>query len=441
MKAKPTARQIEWQNDEFGAIIHFDLPVYEQKFQLKRPLDKIPQLSSYKPVKLDVRQWVQSIAKAGAKYIVLVAKHCSGFALFPSSMGDYDVKNTEYQTDIVAEFTKACKEFNIKAGVYYSTGCNGYQSHIAYKNGWDDKTALEHYNKVLETQIRELWSNYGEWYEIWFDGGTRPVEQGGLDIAPILKELQPNAITFQGERVNPINNTRWVGNERGYAPFDCYSTISGESQSDGVVENDSLANGNRLGKYWRPAETDVPMWAKNKWFFTDGKNWCESSDKLLDIYYNSVGHNSNLLLGVVVDRNGLVPEKDVQVLTELGDKIKENFANPIAKTSGTGNLLELEFDCPKAVNQIVLREDISAGHNVHNFEIIAIFGGKSKKIACAKVIGNKRIFRLKKVIADKLILKITDSDDIVKITDFSAYNVDLHLSFANKLKLFFKKFI
>ncbi len=68
---------------------------------------------------------------------------------------------------------------------------------------------------MLETQIRELWSNYGEWYEIWFDGGTRPVEQGGLDIAPILKELQPNAITFQGERVNPINNTRWVGNERG----------------------------------------------------------------------------------------------------------------------------------------------------------------------------------------------------------------------------------
>ncbi len=441
MRVKPTAKQIEWQNDEFGAIIHFDLPVYEQQFQLKRPLDKIPKLSNYKPVKLDVRQWVQSIAQAGTKYIILVAKHCSGFALFPSSVGDYDVKNTDYPTDIVAEFRKACQEFNIKSGVYYSTGCNGYQSHLAYKNGWDEKTALERYNKVLETQLRELWGNYGEWYEIWFDGGTRPVEQGGLDIAPILKELQPNAITFQGERVNPINNTRWVGNERGYAPFDCYSTISGESQSDGVVENLSLADGDRFGKFWRPAETDVPMWAKNKWFFTDGKNECYSSDKLLDIYCNSVGHNSNLLLGVVVDRDGLVPEKDVQVLKELGEKIKQNFNFPIATVSGESDIIEVVFDSAKTINQVVLREDISNGHTVHEFALISIFDGKSTTIARGKVIGNKRIFRLKDIKADKLILQIKDCDGVPNITEFSAYNVNLHLPFTNKLKLFFKKFI
>ncbi len=441
MKARPTQKQIEWQNDEFGAIIHFYLPVYEQQFQLKRPLDKIPQLSSYKPIKLNVRQWVSSIASSGAKYIILVAKHCSGFALFPSKVGDYDVKNTQYPTDIVAEFLKACEEFDIKAGVYYSTGCNGYQSHLAYKNGWDEKTALEEYNKVLETQIRELWSNYGKWYEIWFDGGTKPVSEGGLDIAPILKELQPNAITFQGERVNPINNTRWVGNERGYTPFDCYATITGESQSDGVVENKSLAEGSRYGEYWRPAETDVPMWAKNKWFFTDGKNYCESSDKLLDIYYNSVGHNSNLLLGVVVDRNGLVPDKDVQVLKELGQKIKDNFSNAIATTCGSGSKIELDLNGEKTFNQIVLREDITNGHSVHNFQIVSIFGGKSKVIASAKVIGNKRIFRLKRTKADKLILQINDFESSPNITEFSAFNVNLKLTFMQKLKLIFKRYM
>lgn len=441
MKAKPTSKQIEWQNDEFGAIIHFDLPVYEQKFQLKRPLDKIPQLASYQPVKLDVRQWVQSIANSGAKYIILVAKHCSGFALFPSRAGDYDVKNTAYPTDIVAEFVAACKEFGIKPGVYYSTGCNGYQSHIAYKNGWGEATALQHYNEVLETQLRELWGNYGEWYEIWFDGGTRPVEQGGLDIAPILHELQPNAITFQGERVNPINNTRWVGNERGYAPFDCYSTISGESQSDGTIENKDLASGDRNGAFWRPAETDVPMWAKNKWFFTDGKNWCCSAQKLLDIYYNSVGHNSNLLLGVVVDRDGLVPQKDVCVLQELGECIKANFSHPIASTQGTGIELELQLNPQQSFNQIVLKEDISNGHMVHKFEIISIFDGKSSKIAAANVIGNKRIFRLKNTKAEKLILKITDSDGVPNITEFSCYSADLKLSVANKFKLLRKGYI
>lgn len=125
----------------------------------------------------------------------------------------------------------------------------------------------------------------------------------------------------------------------------------------------------------------------------------------------------------------------------MGNCIKENFSNPIATTCGSGNQIELVFEGVKEINQIVLREDISNGHNVHKFEIVSIFEGKSQQIAAAKVIGNKRIFRLKNIKTEKLILKITDSDGIPTITEFSAYNVDLHLSFANKIKLKFKGYV
>ena len=32
---------------------------------------------------------------------------------------------------------------------------------------------------------------------------------------PILKRLQPHAVTFQGPADNPAGNTRWPGNENG----------------------------------------------------------------------------------------------------------------------------------------------------------------------------------------------------------------------------------
>lgn len=161
----------------------------------------------------------------------------------------------------------------------------------------------------------------------------------------------------------------------------------------------------------------------------------------MNIYYNSVGHNSNLLLGVVVDRNGLVPYKDVQVLKELGQKIKDNFSNAIATTCGSGSKIEFDLNGEKTFNQIVLREDITNGHCVHNFQIVSIFGEKSKVIASAKVIGNKRVFRLKRTKADKLILQINDFESSPNITEFSAFNVDFKLTFKQKLKLIFKGYM
>lgn len=434
-KAKPTAKQIEWANAEFGAIIHYDLTVYEQYYQYNRPKDRIPDIKNFTPTALQTDQWVKAAKDAGATYIVLVAKHCIGFALFKSDANDYNVRTAPYNKDIVESFVKSCKKYNIKPGVYYSTGCNAYETNKAYLNKWDEKTELEEYNKVLKTQLEELWGNYGEWFELWFDGGTKKVSEGGLDITPLLEKYQPNAITFQGDRLHDENNTRWVGNERGMAPFNCFATINGESQSDGVVENKNLGTGDKDGKFWRQGECDAPMWKHNQWFYKDGKEkWAMSSTEIMEMYYNSVGKNCNLLLGIMVDRRGLVPEKDVAILKEVGEKIKNTFKNPISKTKGKGNEILLDLKSQTQIDHIVLKEDITNGHSVFEYKIEAKTNSGWKTVFEAQAIGHKRIARIKPVTTSQLRLVITKNDGDVNITEFSAYYVN-NYSLKQKIML------
>lgn len=214
-RAVPTREQLEWADCELGAIFHYDITVFEQDYRFRRSWGYQPSPQIFAPDALDTDQWIRAVAKAGVRYAVLVAKHCTGFALFPSSANPYHVGNSPYGEDIVKSFVESCKKYGIKPGVYYSTVCNAYENVdnpglVRTKDAGDQK----HYNKVVETQLTELWSRYGEWFEIWFDGGTLSVEKGGLPIAPLLLRYQPNAITFQGDKLKKKNNLRWVGKGR-----------------------------------------------------------------------------------------------------------------------------------------------------------------------------------------------------------------------------------
>ena len=190
-RAVPTREQLEWADCELGAIFHYDITVFEQDYRFRRSWGYQPSPQIFAPDALDTDQWIRAVAKAGVRYAVLVAKHCTGFALFPSSANPYHVGNSPYGEDIVKSFVESCKKYGIKPGVYYSTVCNAYENVdnpglVRTKDAGDQK----HYNKVVETQLTELWSRYGEWFEIWFDGGTLSVEKGGLPIAPLLLRYQ-----------------------------------------------------------------------------------------------------------------------------------------------------------------------------------------------------------------------------------------------------------
>ena len=441
MKATPTKEQLQWADLEIGVIIHYDITVFEQKYKFRRQWGYHPDVKKFAPSMLDTDQWLETAKNAGAKYAVLVAKHCTGFALFPSKANEYNVKNATYNKDIVLSFVNSCKKYEVKPGVYYSTPCNAYENVDnpgTIRSGGVE--AQQKYNQVVRTQLEELWGNYGEWFEIWFDGGTLPVEKGGLDIAPILNRLQPNAITFQGDRLHNFNNLRWIGNEMGYAGFNCYSTINGESQADGTVENKSLSTGDKDGSYWKPAECDAPN-RYFQWMYKDNEEWLVLPyKKLMEMYYKSVGRNCNLLLGMVIDKRGLVPDKDAAVLKKFGEEVRNSYINPIAITNGCGKELLLKLKKSQMIDQIIIKEDLSKGHSVYKYKIQAKIKDGWKDVFSAEVIGHKRIARIRKIKTDILKLIIEEGREDVNITEISAFYCN-NYSIINRIKLMFNKWL
>ena len=247
----PTQKQVEWSDTELGVIIHYDLITYEPSYVWNRDWGYSPDPKIFNPSSLDTDQWIQAAKAAGAKYAVLVAKHCVGFSLWPTEAHDYSVASTPWKNgegDLIKDFIASCKKYGLKAGFYYSTGANGYMDIQHGKARSKDPVAQKKYNETVEKQLTELWSNYGDLFEIWFDGGVLSPQNGGPTIIPILDKLQPDAVVFQGPSDFP-NLVRWVGNENGVAPYPSWSTANFKAKPSGVIDVDDYA-GNPDGKYW-----------------------------------------------------------------------------------------------------------------------------------------------------------------------------------------------
>jgi len=419
----PTKAQLEWANAEIGVLIHFDMQVFKPDYEWRRDLGKHPDASVFNPKQLDTDQWIKAAKAAGAKYAVLVAKHCSGFSLWPTKAHDYSVKNSPWKNgegDLVKDFVASCKKYGLKPGIYASTTANGFlRVDNPGKVLSGDPDEQKRYNKIVETQLTELWTNYGPLFEIWFDGGVLPVEKGGFDILSLVKKYQPNAIAFQGP-FGYENNIRWVGNEEGVAPYPCWSRADSTTSASGVIEIKGL-NGNPNGLYWCPGESDFPLRLNSTfqggWFWhKDQDNKIRSLEELMDKYCKSVGRNTNMLLGIVIDDRGLVPDADVARLNEMGLKIGKSFSNLISQTSGTGIEFVLELNSSKQLSYIVIQEDITIGERVLKYRILGLSGIEWQLLNEGSSIGHKRIEKIKagKFSAIKLIIDKSNGNPQIK---------------------------
>ena len=428
----PTQAQQEWADMELGVLIHYDIPVFSPDFDFRKrwgdPLD----VSIFNPTMLDTDQWLSTAVAAGAKYAVLVAKHCSGFSLWPTEAHDYSVKSAPWRDgkgDIVGDFIQSCKKFGIKPGLYYSVACNGYfcvDNPGTVLSGNEDEQKA--YNEMVIKQVTELWTKYGELFEIWFDGGALPPEKGGPDVLSLLLKYQPNAVCFQGPEQFP-SILRWVGNESGLAPNPCWSTTNAaDGDFIGTEQMPEIGVGDPDGRVWAPAETDMP----NRYLLSNGGGWFWRAgeddllfepEELLERYYTSVGSNSNLLIGMVIDDRGLVPDADVEQFAAFGKLIRERFNNPLAKAGGEGTEIAFYFAQPSVINHVVIMEDIARGERIRAYTVEAEVNGVFQPVCTGISVGHKRIERFDDVEVTGVKLKITDSTDVPDIRQFAVYRI------------------
>jgi alpha-L-fucosidase len=397
--ARPTPQQLAWADCEIGVIIHLDMPVFEPSYSFREKWGYTPSPAIFNPSRLDTDQWMDVASAAGAGYAVLVAKHCSGFCLWPTDVHEYSVKKSPWKNgagDVVGDFIRSCERYHIKPGLYYSMACNAYMqvdNPGLVRSG--DATEQRQYNDMAITQLTELWTRYGDLFEIWFDGGVIPAEQGGPDLTPLLAKHQPNAVVFQGPREHH-SLIRWVGNERGVAPDPCWCATESTTKEGGEVERRDLA-GAPGGSIWCPAEADMPNRDSSKafgggWFWRDGEdNLVYPVEHLVDCYHTSVGRGCNLLLGMVIDSNGQVPEADVKQMRAFGREINRRYSQPLVDTQGRGTIISQVLDYPVTVNAAVITEDICSGQRIEEYALDGLVEDKWVELSHGSSVGHKKI--------------------------------------------------
>lgn len=392
--AVPTPQQIAWQNLEITMFVHFDPATWQNSVydNHSTPLDRI------NPDKLDVNQWIDVAESFGAKMIVYVAKHVGGFCWWQTETTDYSIKNTPYKNgkgDVLAELSEACEKRGMRLGIYIYPGDNTFGAYLGGGGRTKDPSKQEAYNKVLRKQWEEVLSRDLNVMEIWFDGSVVvPVED-------IIKKYAPNAVVFQG----PFASIRWVGNERGYAPYPAWNSVK---TADGRSGTATAAHGDPDGDLWMPVEVDVPL-KNHAWFWspTNHKK-LRSVDELVGIYYHSVGRGCQLLLNAAPDTTGLIPPEDVAVYQKFGEEIRRRFGKSIAETSGKGNTVELDFGKPTLVDHLVIQEDIAFGERVRRYVIEGRTDGEWFKVSSGISVGHKRIDRFKPATVNAIRFRCTE---------------------------------
>lgn len=442
----PSARQLAWHDLRYYAFVHFGPNTFTDKEwgHGDEPED------AFHPTALDCRQWARVAKEAGMEGIVLTVKHHDGFCLWPSAFSTHTVKESAWKGgkgDVLRELSTACKEYGLRLGVYMSP--------------WDRNNptyGTPAYNDVFKNQLREVLTQYGDIFEVWFDGACGEGPNGKRQVYDfhgfwdLVRQLQPEAVMFSD--AGP--DIRWVGNESGFAGATNWCSINSFGWVPGQPDvNEQLQSGHEGGHNWIPAEVDVSI--RPGWFYHKNEDEkVKSVEKLVEIYFSSVGNNANLLLNLPVDTRGLVHENDVQALMGLKKHLDDWYSvnvlkNAPSKASNvrgkskvfaadkavdgdkntywatddgvTAASLELTVRSKQPLHAILLQEYIPLGQRVKKFSVEAWDGKTWVPLGRGSTIGNRRILRFPPMSASKIRLNIEDSRACPLISNIEAYAV------------------
>lgn len=429
----PRPAQLAWQEAELGFLVCYELHTFNpgRYNQRKARVTPIEDVNQFNPEQLDTDQWVRAVKAAGGRFAILTASHESGFRLWQSDANPYCLKAVRWgggRRDIVAEFVASCRRLGVQPGIYLGTRWNAKLGVYNFKVTPRSTMSQEEYNRLIEREVEEICTRYGELFEIWFDGGAYGPKDGGPDVLSVVEKHQPQTLFYHNYQ---RADARWGGSESGTVPYPCWATMPFDGYEGHKKE--SHANGFRLlkrgdpdGGFWCPAMSDAPLrgYRGHEWFWEPGdERLIYPLDRLVAMYERSVGRNSTLILGITPDTRGLLPDADVARLAEFGRAIRERYGTPVAATAGEGRELVLELAAPVVVDRLILQEDIRHGERVRGFHVEAVVDGAWQPLATGSCIGHKLIQPVPPTTAAKLRLVIDESTAPPRIRRFAAFAV------------------
>ena len=428
--ATPTTQQVNWLRMEWYAFVHFGINTYTNKEWGYG--DESPKL--FNPSNFDADAIAATFKQAGMRGMIYTAKHHDGFCLWPTKSTTHNITQAPWKHgkgDVARAFADACAKYGLKFGTYLSP--------------WD-RNAAEYgrpgYLDVYYTQIKELLTQYGPIFEIWFDGanggdgyygGAKEKRQIGKaevyydfpKVVSMIRELQPDCIIWGAEKHGDVI---WGGSEKGFVKYPCWNILNANTPDEKWVSLEADTTINHAGWFWHP----------------NSANRVKKPDQLMNIYLESVGRGANLILNVAPDRTGRLDPADVESLLYFGEMrrrlLAKDFAlNAKAKASEVrGNSakydaakltdgdietywcpedgtktgeLEITLAKPATFDVVRIREQIRLGQRVQRFQIDVWEKGEWKTVdAEGKTIGNQVLRKLQSpVTTDRVRIRIQES--------------------------------
>jgi alpha-L-fucosidase len=412
----PTKTQLAWHDKEFYLFIHFGPNTFTDLEWGHGSEDP----NVFNPTALDCNQWARIAKAAGAKGIILTAKHHDGFSLWPSKYSTHTVRESKWlngKGDVVKMLSEACKKAGIEMGVYISPWDRNHPDYGTPK-----------YNEIYIQTMKELLTGYGKFFELWWDGANGEGPNGKRQVYD-FKRFQDSALAYQPQLmifsdIGP--HIRWIGNERGIINETNWNLLdtAGFKRGAGGPPTDSLNRGNYNGKAWIPGEADVSI--RKGWFYHEEEDKTVKSGKqLFDLYLKNVGRGGNFLLNVPPNRQGLFSQADSTALMDFKKIRDAAFKTNLFKNARilrTNNSVEIHLKEAVEINAIQLMEAISMGQRIVKFEIS---GGndleKFETFAKVTTIGHKRIVTFPTQKLKYFRIKITESKATPMISEVSGY--------------------
>lgn len=439
----PTAAQQTWHDTEFYLFCHFGPNTFTN---IEWGHGTEPE-DVFNPTRLDCDQWCRIAQQAGAKGIVITAKHHDGFCLWPSKYSAHTVRESKWRAgkgDVLRELSDACRKHGLKFGVYLSP--------------WDrnhPKYGTPEYNDVYVNTLTELMTQYGELFEFWWDGANGEGPNGKKQqydfhrFERTAARLQPNAVIFSD--IGP--GCRWVGNERGVIESEtnwCTLDTAGFRRGEGSPPMDTLNQGNLNGKNWIPAECDVSI--RPGWFYhAEEDDKVKTPDQLWDIYLHSVGRGANLILNVPPNREGRFAPQDSVALIGFGEKLRTAFRqNLSSKTKcyttgeevGAGKIgisvltdgnrstrselsmqngVVVDLKKKQTFNAVLLREYIAEGQRIASFKVEVLEKKGWREVAHSTTIGARKILTFPTIEAKKIRITVLSAKKRPILSEIEVY--------------------
>jgi alpha-L-fucosidase len=296
----------EWRDMKFGMFIHWGLYAIPGRGEWVMHNEKIPQdeyaklADEFNPQRFDADLWARIAKDAGMKYMVLTARHHDGFSLWdsPSSYKNFTSVKTAAKRDFVSEYVKACRNADLKVGIYYSLLDWRFPGYFKPKQLHENAMLMK---RQCWGQVEELCSQYGPIDILWYDGGWLAHEGTDAEGAWLWESVKLNQMVRKHNPKTVINpRSGWEGD------FSCNE--GSEAISGPIIPFpwEKCLNLNKVSWGYQPKQNLMGY------------------EEIINMLLNVFIRGGNVLLNVGPDANGVIPPSHAQRLRQVGDWMAEH---------------------------------------------------------------------------------------------------------------------